>query len=521
VTDQRERLLSIDCGTQSVRAFLFDPAGRLVAGSRVPIEMYVSPQPGWAEHDPDQYWDALGRACRALWSEPGVASDDVVGVALTCQRGTVVNVDRDGRPLRPAIVWPDMRRTSGLRPVGGRWGLMFRLAGLGETIAAFQADAESNWIRTHQPDVWAKTAKYLLLSGYLTYRLTGRFVDSVGCQVAYLPFDYRALAWAAPSSWHWQVVPMEPGLLPELVPPTGRLGELTAEAAAATGLPAGRPVIAAGADKACEALGAGCYEPSLGCLSYGTSAAFHVTHQRYVEPMRFVPPYPAALPGGHSLEFELRRGFWLVRWFLEQLGGEERRLAEERGLTPERLLDELAERVPPGSDGLFVQPYWAPGVTVPGPEARGAAVGFTEVHTRAHLYRATLEGLAYALREGKQRIEGRTGVPIRELRAVGGGSRGDATMQLSADIFGLPVARLEVDEAAGLGAAIDAALGLGLHADVEAAVGAMVRPSRIFRPDPARQALYDRLYRRVFTRIYPGLRDLFADLLTILPRVPS
>ena len=174
-----EYVLAIDNGTQSVRALLFDLRGNLVAKTRVPLIPYVSPQPGWAEQDPAYYWQSLCQACQQLWANSPVPKEAVAGVALTTQRGTVINVDAAGQPLRPAIVWLDQRRTDGLKPVGGRWGLLFRLVRMTETVAYLQAEAEANWIRVHQPQVWDKTHKYLLLSGYLTHRLVGRFVDSV------------------------------------------------------------------------------------------------------------------------------------------------------------------------------------------------------------------------------------------------------------------------------------------------------------------------------------------------------
>ncbi|TMD30280.1 MAG: carbohydrate kinase, partial [Chloroflexi bacterium] len=173
-----DRILAIDVGTQSVRALLFDARGDLLRRAKVPIEPYVSPQPGWAEQDPELYWTSIGDACRMLWREPGLSGSSVAGVALTTQRGTIVCVDASGRPLRPAIVWLDQRRTTGLPPVRGITGLAFRALGVRETVAAFQADAEVNWLRRHEPETWRQTARYLLLSGFLAHRLTGRFIDS-------------------------------------------------------------------------------------------------------------------------------------------------------------------------------------------------------------------------------------------------------------------------------------------------------------------------------------------------------
>ncbi|HKG94489.1 MAG TPA: FGGY-family carbohydrate kinase [Gemmatimonadaceae bacterium] len=508
-------ILVIDHGTQSVRALLFDARGTLAAKSRVPVS-YLSPEPGWAEQDPGVLWGAVAEACRRLWAESPVPKDAVRGVTLTTQRGTVVNVDEGGRPLRPAITWMDRRRTEGLPPVGGLWGALFSLSGMSGTVGFFQAEAEANWIARHEPELWRRTHRYLLLSGFLTHRLTGRFVDSVGAQVGYLPFDFKGLRWAAPSDWKWRIAPFDRAKLPELVPPGAPLGEVTRAAAAATGIPAGLPVIAGAADKACEVLGSGALEPNVGCLSYSTIATVNTTQRRYVEPIPLIPPYPAAVPGAYSLEVQVARGYWMVTWFKEEFGHPERARAVALGVEPEALFDELVREVPPGSSGLMLQPYWSPGVKVPGPEARGTVIGFRDGHRRPHLYRAILEGLAYALREAAERIARRSGTRITELRVAGGGSQSDAAMQITADVFGLPAARPHVYEASGLGAAIDAAVGLGLHPDFESAVRAMTRPGRVFEPNGAAGAVYERLYREVYLAMYPRVRPLYRRIREII-----
>jgi sugar (pentulose or hexulose) kinase len=507
-----DHILAIDCGTQSVRALLFDLKGEVVAKSRVEYQPYVSPQPGWAEQETRVYWECLCQACQKLWRQTDLPKTAVAGVALTTQRATVVNVDRAGEPLRPAMVWLDQRSTQGLKPVRGWWGLAFALAGMSETVVYLQSEAEANWIRTHQPEIWARTHKYLLLSGYLVYRLTGRFVDSVGSQVGYIPFDYKALRWASRSNWKWQALPMDPALLPDLVSPGRPLGEITAEAAEATGMPAGLPLIAAAADKACEVLGAGCLEPHVGCLSFGTTATINTTHRRYVEVIPLIPPYPAAVPGRYSLEISVYRGFWMVSWFKQEFALVEKQLAAQRGIQPEELFEELVDQVPPGSMGLVLQPYWSPGFKEPGPEAKGAVIGFGDVHTRAHLYRAILEVVAYALREGKERTERRSGVAITELRVAGGGSQSNAALQLTADVFGLPVSRPHTYEASGLGAAMDAAVGLGLHPDFESALKEMTRLGCTFEPNPRTRDMYDGLYLRVYRRMYRRLRPLYEEI---------
>jgi sugar (pentulose or hexulose) kinase len=508
----KDLILAIDNGTQSVRALVFDLKGNLLARSRVPLQAYFSTQPGWAEQHPAYFWEELCQACQGLWAQGTIAKDAIAGVALTTQRSTLINLDKNGQPLRPAIVWLDQRRTLGLKPVGGLWGLAFALSGMSETVAYLQAEAEANWIHTHQPEIWEQTHKFLYLSGYLTYRLTGRYVDSVGSQVGYMPFDYKALRWAGKHDWKWQAVPMEAALLPELAPPATQMGEITPEAAEATGIPAGLPLIAAAADKACEVIGSGCLEPHIGCLSYGTTATFCTTHQKYIEPIPMIPPYPAAVPGVYCMEAQVYRGFWMVSWFKHEFGHHETQIAEERGIEPEELFDELVGQVPPGSMGLVLQPYWSPGLKVPGPEAKGAVIGFGDVHTRAHLYRAILEGLAYALREGKERSEKRSHVPVTELRVSGGGSQSDAAMQLTADIFGLPTARPHLYDTSGLGAAMDAAVGLELHTGFPEAVQAMTRVAQVFEPNSENHTIYDGLYTQVYQKMYARLRPLYERI---------
>ncbi len=508
----KDLLLAIDNGTQSLKALVFDAAGNLLGRRQEFFEPYVSPRPGWAEQDPEVFWQALCAACQGLWRDAPPLKERIAGVAVTTQRDTMVNLDADGRPLRPAIIWLDQRRTHGLPPVGGLWGLLFRLLGLTGTVGYFQSEAEANWIRHNQPEIWSQTRKFLLLSGYLNWRLTGRFADSTGSVVGYLPFDYKRFAWAKAWDWKWDAVGITPDLLPDLVRPTQTLGRITAAAASETGIPAGLPVIAAAADKACEVIGSGGLQPHVGCLSYGTTATINVTSRRYVEPIRLLPPYPSAAPDHYSVEVIIYRGFWMVSWFKKEFGHLEQQAARMEKITAEELFDRLIADIPPGAMGLMLQPYWSPGFKLPGPEAKGAVIGFGDVHTRAHLYRAILEGLAYALREGKERIEARTGIPITELRVSGGGSQSRQAMQATADIFGLPAARPHLYDTSGLGAAIDLAVGLGLHADIGVAVAAMTRIREVFQPDPERHARYDALYRNVYLKLYPRLKPLYEQI---------
>ena len=511
-----EQILAIDNGTQSVRALIFDLKGNLIAKKRVPIQPYYATQPGWAEQDPEVFWRGVCDACQGLWQMEGVHKDAIVGVGLTTQRSTLINLDAENRPLRPAMVWLDQRRTEDLPPVGGLWGLLFKIAGMQDTVHYLQAEAEANWIKTYQPEIWKRTDKFIFLSGYLTYKLIDKVIDSVGCQVGYLPFNYKKQDWAAPSDWKWEAVQVEREMLSELVPPTGLLGKISKAAAEATGIPEGLPLIATAADKATEVIGAGCLDPHIGCLSYGTTATINTTHRKYVEVIPLIPPYPSAVPGAYSLEVQIYRGFWMVSWFKDEFGQLEKRKAEELGIEAEVLFDELLKIVPPGADGLILQPYWSPGLKIPGPEAKGAVIGFGDVHSRAHFYRAILEGLAYALREGADRTEQRSHIPITSLRVAGGGSQSPGAMQITADVFGLPVSRPHVYEASGLGAAMDVAVGLGLMPDFETVVSEMSHLGETFEPDPGRHEMYTELYDRVYKKMYKQLKPLYHEIGEIL-----
>jgi sugar (pentulose or hexulose) kinase len=508
----KDLILAIDNGPQSLKALIFDLEGQLLFKEMVPFTPYFSDQPGWAEQDPAVFWQALCQACQMLWQRKEVDKNRIAGVALTTQRATVVNVDQKGNPLRPAILWLDQRKTYGLPPVGGIWGTIFSVAGLRKTVAYLQEEAEANWIRTYQPEIWKKTHKYLLLSGYLTYRLIGEFVDSVGSQVGYIPFDYKRQRLSASWDWKWRVLPFESALLPDLKPPGQILGGITAAASEATGIPEGLPLVAAAADKACEVIGSGSLESHIGCLSYGTTATINVTHKRYIEPIPLLPAFPSAIPGYYAVEVQVYRGYWMVNWFKQEFGHPELQEAAEQGLEPEALFDRLVDDIAPGSMGLILQPYWTPGLKSPGPEAKGAVIGFGDVHTRAHLYRSILEGLAYALREGKERIERRSGTPITSLRISGGGSQSRNAMQLSADIFGLPTAKPHVYETSGLGAAIDAAVGLGLHEDFKSAVKTMTHVGEVYEPNQKNQRLYDALYHDVYKKMYKRLKPLYERI---------
>jgi sugar (pentulose or hexulose) kinase len=509
----KTHILAIDNGTQSIRALLFDLKGNLVGKSQVPLEPYFSECPGWAEQHADYFWDHLCRTCHQLWEKMTVSKETIAGVAITTQRNCVVCLDKNGKPIRPFIHWLDQRRTGGIKAIGGLWGLLFKLARVDGTVRYVQAEAEANWIAANQPEIWQKTCKIVFLSGYYVLKMTGEYRDSVGSQVGYIPFDNKKLRWCNDNHWKWKISPIDKQQLMELVPPGEILGTITSQAAAATGIPEGLPLVAAATDKACEVLGAGCLEQEVGCLSYGTTATFNTISKKYFEPVPIIPSYPAPVPNSYCAEYMIYRGYWMVNWFKKQFALREQQIARRKGIETEKLFDELVNAVPPGAMGLTLQPYWSPGLRTP--EAKGAIIGFGDTHTRSHIYRAILEGLAYGLRDGKERIEKRSGVPITKLIVAGGGSQSEAAMQLTADIFGLPVSRPHTYEASGLGAAIDAAVGLGFHSDFKIAVKEMTRIGSTYEPIKENRNIYNKLYRKVYLKLYKRLQPLYLEIQSI------
>jgi len=377
-------------------------------------------------------------------------------------------------------------------------------------VAYFRSKAQINWLSCHQAELWQKTAKFLLLSGFLTYRLTGQYKDSVAATVGYLPFNYKKQRWASNFDWKWHALNIKREQLPELVRTGEVIATISSQASAQTGIPEGIPLIASASDKACEVLGSGCIEPTSASLSYGTTATINTNNTRYVEPHSFIPPFPSAVPDQYNSEVMIYRGFWMVNWFKQEFAQNEIEQAEQLGVAPESLLDDLVKQVPAGAQGLMLQPYWSPGIK--NLEAKGAIIGFSDVHTRAHIYRAILEGLAYALREGKETLEKRQRQKIKRIVISGGGSQSDAAMQLTADIFNLPACRPHTFETSGLGAAINAAVGLGIYNDYKAAVAQMTRLQETFYPIKQHVVLYEKLYSQVYLVMYKRLKPIYQRI---------
>jgi sugar (pentulose or hexulose) kinase len=388
--------------------------------------------------------------------------------------------------------------------------LGYRIVGMDEAIRIAQKDGKCNWIRQYQPEIWARTHKYLQVSGFLNFRLTGEFVDSIASQIGHLPFNFKKMRWCKSRELNSKLFPIEREKLPVIIQPARIIGKLTRRAAQETGLAEGTPVIACGSDKGCETLGMGVLDRTMASLSFGTTATVQTTSNRYFEPLRFMPAYPAPIPGRYNPEVEIFRGYWMVAWFKNEFAHKEELEAKEKGVPPEAILNRLLSRSPPGSMGLMVQPYWSPGLK--NPSAKGCMIGFGDVHNKAHVYRAVIEGLGYALLDGLHRMEKAGGFRTDKVAVSGGASQSDEICHISADIFNLPLVRGETYETSGLGAAIVTCVGLGIHSSFEDAVQRMVRYERVFEPRPENVEIYGNLYRRVYMKLYDALRSLYREI---------
>lgn len=504
-------ILSIDCGTQSIRALLFDEYGDMAAKEKAEFEPYFSDYPGWAEQEPEMYYSSLCRVCSGLKEKQPGKWDKIIGVTVTTQRDTCVNIDKDGKVLRPAIIWLDQRMAKCDKPLPALDNAMFKCIGMRKAVEISRRKSRSNWIKENQPEIWNATYKYMLLSGYLTYRLTGEMKDSIANQIGHIPFDYKNKSWPKyANSWRWHVFGIEKEKLPELVEPGQIIGAIAAAASAETGLKEGLPIIAGGSDKGCETLGSGCLDLDCASLSFGTTATIQTTSSFYFEPIRFMPAYPSAIPGHYNPEIEIFRGYWMISWFKKEFSTRELLEAKERNIPPEVLLNERLNDIPPGSHGLILQPYWGPGLKMP--DAKGSIIGFGDVHTRAHIYRAIIEGINYALYEGLELIERKSGTRVRRIMVSGGGSQSDTICQITADMFNRPVCKGVTYETSGLGAAIIGFVGLGIYGSYREAVDKMVRSSVIYQPDKNGAEIYSKLYNRVYKKIYSKLRDLYSEI---------
>jgi xylulokinase len=460
-------LLAIDNGSQSTKVTIFDSRGRALVSARRRLRPYVTAVPGRAVHPDDDIWDSIQYACRDVMDQFDGDPADIVAVGLCTIRFCRALLAADGSLAEPVLSWMDERVSRPYEP----------------------ANPLTRYVTTS--------------SGYITHRLTGQFADAAANYQGVWPIDQEMATWSSDPA-AYASAGMTRDMLFDLVPPGGRLGEVTSAAAEATGIPAGLPVYATANDKAVEALGSGLEEGGTVLLSLGTYiAAMTIGSSSRSADDSYWANF-AARPGKYLYESTgIRRGMWMVSWYrgvLEGSHGEE----PPAGTAPlEDALNAEAAELAPGSNGLLTLPDWlAPGNAV---WRRGALLGFDGSQGRAHIYRSILEGIALTMANNTAAMEHALARRLSSVIVSGGGSRSEVMMQIVADVFDRPTRRTAVSDAAGLGAAICAAVGHGIYPDWAHATAAMVSIGDEFAPD-ARAA---RAYQKI-NKVYAGLTS-FTD----------
>lgn len=506
-------ILSIDCGTQSIRAILFSLKGDVIDKEQIFYDAYYSPKAGWAEQKVEVYWDGLCKATNILQKRSPEHFKNIKGVGVTTLRSTMVNVDKEGNTLRPSILWLDQRVANNVYKPNPGLQLVFKALGVSATLKKMERKGHGNWIRQNEAEIWKKTHKYVQVSSYLNYKLSGAFTDSVASQIGHIPFNYKQQRWANSKDlleFSFKLYPVEAEKLPELTKPGQKTGVISKEAAKSTAIPTGTPIIACGSDKGCETLGMGVTDTKMASLSFGTTATVQTTTKKYFEPIPFFPAYPSVIPGRWNPEIEIYRGFWMIKWFKNEFALKEVQQAAEMKVEVEEILNELLHKSPPGAMGLIVQPYWSPGLGEK--NAKGAMIGFGDVHKKEHVYRAVIEGLAYGLLDGMHRLEKRGKIKFKKIAVSGGASQSDEICQITADVFNMPLLRGKTHETSGLGAAIITAYGIGAYVSLDEATQNMVNYADTFKPNPENTKIYKALYEDVYLKMFKKLEPLYQRI---------
>jgi sugar (pentulose or hexulose) kinase len=454
--------IGIDCGTQSAKVVVYDANGRTVARGQHLLRPMDRPRHGVVVHPDDDLFTSIAIASRAAMAAFTGDRREIAGVGLCPIRCCKAFLRDDGSLAEPLISWMDDR--------------------------AYQPYVPSD------PAVRYATTS----SGYLAHRLTGEFKDTAANNIA--------LQWPIDSdTWQWSTSPevftdlgVERDMLFELQMPGDIIGHLTAEAAEATGIPVGTPVVATANDKAVEMLGAGTIGEATALISLGTYIAAMVNggenHQR---PTNFWTNF-ACVPNRYLYESNgVRRGMWTLTWFLDLLGPEMAERATTEGISREAYLEREATHVAAGSDGLMTVLDWL--APTDKPFRKGTMIGFDARHTRGHIYRSILEAIALTMKQHVDAMAGELGLPLKNIVISGGGAKSGLFMQIFADVFGLPTARcVDGGGGAALGAAMCAAAATGTYADTAAASAAMRAPRESFAPHLGNTAIYQRISDTVF-----------------------
>ena len=510
-------VLTLDFGTQSVRAALINKQGETVHIVRKTYEpIYFSNKKGYAEQHADFYWENLVECLKKISKDKPDLLKDIIAMTVSTFRDSAVLLDKNYKPLRPVILWLDQRLAKAEEKLPKIHKFLFKLVGMKDTVDMNRTRTMAHWVKENEPDLWAKVDKYVNISTYINYKLTGELADSPCGMTGHYPLYYKKSVWYKEGAMKGRIFGIPNRMLPKLVKPGETIGTLNDDVASLCGLPQGIKLIASGSDKGCETIGLGCLTPDVGAISYGTACSIEVSNPHYHEPEPFLPAYAAAVPNLYNMDVQIYRGFWMLKWFASEFASELEQEARARDVKIEEILDEWLNDVSVGSDGLILQPYWGPGLARP--LAKGAIVGFSNVHTRKHIYRAIVEGIAFALREGLESIEKSQKQKVKSLRISGGGSLSNEICQITADIFGLEISRVQTIESTSLGAAIATFTAVNEFKDVHEAVDKMVRISETFKPNKDNHRAYEEIYRNVYLKMYPRLKPINDTINDIFKR---
>jgi xylulokinase len=488
--------LGIDVGTSAVKATLVDEKGR-VAGTASQAHPLATPRPGWAEQRPEDWWAATARAVRAALRAAKAPASRVAGVGLAGQMHSSVFLDGENGVIRPALLWCDGRTTEECRQITARVGE--------EQLARWVANPALEgftlpkvlWLRNHEPAAFARLAKVVLAKDYVRLRLTGALASEPSDASATLMYDTAGRRWSEPLL---RALELNPALLPDVGASAEVLGRVTREAAARTGLSAGTPVVGGGADNACGAAGVGLVAPGEAVASWGTSGTVLTpTAEPRVDPGLRAHTFCHVAPDAWYLMGVMLSAGGAFGWFARELA------KDLAGADVERALNREAARVAPGADGLTFLPYLQ-GERTPHRDAaaRGAFAGLSLAHGRGHLARAVAEGVCFGLRDSLEILRG-LAPSIDRVLVTGGGARSAFVRRLQADVYGLPVVRVNREGGPAFGAALLAAVGVGAFRDLAAACAATLKRRAPEAPDRARHHAYAQPYAR-FRALYPALR---------------
>ncbi len=496
-------LLGIDIGTTAAKAALFGVDGRLQAVGSAEYPLYHI-RAGWVEQQPEEWWQATISAIRQALSKVEQGAERIAGICVSAQAPTLIALDADNQPLRPALIWMDRRAEAEVAELENLLGAdaIYRITG--NRPDAFYVAAKHRWYMKHEPELLAHTQTFLQITGYINYRLTGlTSLDTAHAALLQLR-DYATGEW---SPALMAACGVEPHHFPPARPAHEVLGGVGTTAAEATGLRAGTPVMVGTVDGAAAALEAGAAGVGVAAEMTGTSTVMIMPNDSGVTESAFIA-MPHALPGINLLLGAMVSSGASLRWFRDQFADAERETAAKTHTDAFDLLTAQASQAPAGSDGLIFLPYMM-GERSPlwNTHARGVLFGLSLATPKAAVIRAILEGTAYALRHNVE-VATRAGVPITEVRSVGGGTRSAVWNQIKADVLGVPVLLPEASVGAPFGDALVAGLGVGLYSNVLETVRDVVKIKTRYEPNLTNHALYSKHY-ALFRSIYEHLREDF------------